>query len=279
MLTIIVMTYYPENLNISLSRLRNYYDYPFKLLIHNDNPNVTITKERIQNILHRPNVPVFIHNNVKNLKHFYSRMNCIRLMKEKPEIRSRWFLFIDDDDVLLTPRLLDEYAPVINHNALVVHRLREVLSLIDNPIYYSGRSEFMEEEKPKAGCVGIPYDTETYFEFYDKIQRFLPTLNQIYGSDKIMEPDDCILMYMFRIFLEDKLDMNLDQIAEYIGRFQQSEYSYALTLLEDRRGRYEVPAEICDLRYGNNNSRGISYESLYNDISTAFYKYLADLRK
>jgi glycosyltransferase involved in cell wall biosynthesis len=272
------MTYYPENLNISLSRLRNYYDYPFKLLIHNDNPAACITVGYVQNILHRPGVKLLIHNNTRNVGCFNSRMNCIRLMKENQSMQSQWFLFIDDDDVLLTPKLTKEYAPVINHNALVVHRLREVLSLINNPCYYSGRSEYIVEEKPKDGCVGIPYDMKTYFEFYGLIQPFIPTLYKIYGTEKIMEPDDVILMYMFRMFLEHKLGLTTEQMPEYMGRFASNNYSYALTFLEDRRGRYKIATGVADLRYGDNPT-GISYISLYNEISAAFYKYLAELPK
>ncbi|MDR2413172.1 MAG: hypothetical protein LBD50_03095 [Rickettsiales bacterium] len=273
MLTLCVLTYYPENLLISLSRLRGYRDYPFKLLIHNDNPAQRISWNYINGILCRPDVPIFIHNNEKNIGCLNSRLNSIRLMKESPALQSKWFIFIDDDDVLLEPRLIDGHAPVLNHNALVVRRLREVLSLIRDPHYHTGRSEFMHEEKPKDGCVGIPYDMRTYFEFYDKIQGFLPTLYKIYGTEKVMEPDDVILMYMFRIFLENKLNLTTAQMPEYMARFAQNSYSYALTYLEERRGRYEIAAGIADLRYGNNPT-GISYESLYNDISGAFYKYL-----
>jgi glycosyltransferase involved in cell wall biosynthesis len=274
MITLCVLTYYPENLLVSLSRLRNYRDYPFKLLIHNDNPAENVTVDYVQGILNRPDVHVFVHNNEKNMAHFNSRMNVIKLMKDNPDIRSKWFIFIDDDDVLLRPKLIDGYAPVLNQNALVVRRLREVLSLIRDPDYYPGRSEFMQEEKPKDGCVGIPYDTQTYFEFYDKIQGFLPTLYQIYGSERVMEPDDVILMYMFRIFLEDKLGLSCEEMPEYMARFAQDSYSYALTYLEDRRGRYETTPGVVDLRYGRENPTGMSYESLYFAISDAFYEYL-----
>lgn len=274
MLTLCITSYYHENLIISLSRLRNYFDYPFKLIIHNDNPEYNLTSEYVQNILHRSDVPLFIHNSPKNLGCFNARMNIIKLMRDNIEFKSRWFIFIDNDDVLLTPKLTDEYAPVLNHNALVVTRLREVLSLIDNPNYTPARkSEFIKLENPKAGCVGIPYDTETYLEFFEKSQGFFPTLYKIYGTEKVMEPDDCILMYMFRIFLENKLKMTFAEIAEYIDKFAQSEYSYALTFLENRRGRYEISNGVSDLRYGDNLT-GISYESLYYAISTAFYKYL-----
>jgi len=273
LLTLCVLTFYPETLLISLSRLRNYRDYPFKLIIHNDNPAENVTFEYVDGILNRPDVYVFIHNNEKNMAHFNSRMNVIRLMKENVALQSKWFIFIDDDDVLLTPRLIDGYAPVLNQNALVAHRLREVLSLIRDPNYYSGRLEFVEEAKPKDGCVGIPYDMQTYFEFYDRIQGFLPTLYQIYGTERVMEPDDCILMYVFRSFLENKLGLKLEQMPEYIGQFAQDSYSYALTYLEERRGRYPVPPSVTDLRYGDNLA-GMSYESLYLAISGPFYKYL-----
>jgi hypothetical protein len=273
MLTLCVLTYYPENLLISLSRLRGYHDYPFKLIIHNDNPDRPISMNYVMGILNRVDVPIFIHNNSQNVGCFNSRMNVIRLMKENPDMRSRWFIFIDDDDVLLRPRLRESYAPVLNQNALVVRRLRDVLSLIKDPDYYPGRSEFMEEERPKAGCVGIPYDTRTYFEFYDRIQNFIPTLYKIYGTKKIMEPDDCILMYMFRIFLEDKLGMTLWEIVEYFKQFYEDSWSYALTYLEDRVGRYEIADNVSDLRYGGNPG-GVSYESLYDSISKAFYDYL-----
>jgi len=278
MLTLCVLTFYPENLLISLSRLRNYRDYPFKLIIHNDNPAEKVFFDYVDGILNRPDVFVLIHNNEENMAHFNSRLNVIRLMKENPALQSKWFIFIDDDDVLLTPRLIDGYAPVLNHNALVVRRLREVLSLIRDPNYYSGRSKFMEEDKPKVGCTGIPYDMQTYFEFYDRVQGFLPTLYQIYGTERVMEPDDVILQYMFRIFLENKLGLEFAQMRGYMAQFAQDSYSYAITHLEDRRGRYPVAPGVADLRYGDNPT-GISYESLYYAITEPFYNYLGMKQK
>ncbi|MCL2338522.1 MAG: glycosyltransferase [Proteobacteria bacterium] len=275
MITFIVMTYYPENLRLSLSRLNHYKDYPFKLLVHNDNPAYTIDRQTLSDHgFIRDDVPIHIVNSPTNLAHFRARMNCIRALKENPSLRSQWMLFIDDDDILLTPRLIDERFPVLNHNALVVHRLREVLSLIDDPVYVSGRSPFMEEEKPKMGCVGIPYDTETFIEFYDAVQEFLPTLYQIYGTERVMEPDDVIIMYLFRIFIEHKMNLTTEQVGALFASHRQDAYAYALTYLEARAGRYPVQTGVCDLRYSNDQTGQRSYEQLYFDLSGAFYKYL-----
>ncbi len=274
MLTICIMTYYHENLMISLSRLRNYFDYPFKLFIHNDEPSYKLTTEHVQNILRRPDVPLLIHNNDKNVGCFNSRMNVIKILRDTPEFQSQWFIFVDDDDVLLKPKLTKEYAPVINHNSLVVSRLREVLSLIDNPNYTPGRMQFVKEERPKAGCVGIPYDMKTYFDFYETIKGFFPTLYKICGTEKIMEPDDCILMYLFRIYMEKKMNLDFSGVAKYLEKFRVEDFSYALTYLENRQGRYKIEDGVYDLRYGNPPVGAVSYEKLYYEISGAFYKYM-----
>lgn len=270
-----ITTYNTPNLRISLPALNRYIHqnsgkHHFKLLISNDNPDVVVNKNFVASMINFNELRGYKSlNTTKNRGCLGNRLECILHAQEELGAID-YFMFIDDDDVILNPSF-DSYLPTINHHAVVTHRLLEVLKLIDSP-EVDLNNQYFEYEEWKMGCVGVGYYYPEYLRFIRHLQEFLPTLYRIYGSERVMEPDDVILMNLWRAWLEvTQAAPQGKSIYEFYDN--KDDFSYSLTFLEDRKGRYEVEEGLCDLRYGQWDGK-TTYASIINPINEAYYKYL-----
>jgi hypothetical protein len=152
------------------------------------------------------------------------------------------------------------------HHAVVTHRLLEVLTLINEPVI-NLNNKHIEYEEWKAGIVGNAFDLKQYHRFICDAEGWFPELYKIYGSERIMEPDDMILHNMWLVWVGNTYG-NYGEYHENIDRF-----SYSLTYLEERLGRYYVEPGVCDLRYGEYDGHS-RYADLYNPIWNEFDRYM-----
>lgn len=264
MKAIIITMYYPANLRISLSRLK-WLDFDFYLVVHNDNPDIKLTIEDLINYGFDTSIAqVFIINETKNLGCFDSRLESIKYIINKlPEVTH--FIFCDDDDTLLYPKF-DNNAWVSNQRALVVKRLREQLELlVPKPEIKIG--QFVENEEWKQGCVGIGYKVDLWKELIPVIERFKPMLYNWYGSNRVLETDDVYYVIMINCYLIWMYG-NIDRFYKDIDT-----YSYSLTLLDDRFGRYRVDEGVRDLRYGVWDGK-TTYEQMAGEFRSLFQNFL-----
>ena len=268
----IVTTYNVPNLRISLSSIARYVAQEpyqsFCLLINNDNPNYLLGEKYVRQFVSEELIPhLKIVNTDKNLGCLGARLKSIKALYSWKGSEINYFMFVDDDDVVLQPDFnSDKWT--ISHRAVVVHRLLEVLTLIDKP-KPDLANEFVEYEEWKMGCVGVPYKLSRYYQYICQLEGYLPELYQIYGSERVLEPDDIILMNLWNVYL------NHHQ-GSLNGLFDKKDcFSYALTFLEDRKGRYKVDEGTVDLRYGNWDGK-TTYASLITPMIEGFRKYLEE---
>lgn len=102
MIDIIYITYHIDNLKFSLKALQD-LNYEFNLIIHNDNPNVKLTKEWLLENCELDKIKynkLTILNEDKNVGMLFSRINSFRAIEN-----SEYTLFMDDDDYLLIKEL------------------------------------------------------------------------------------------------------------------------------------------------------------------------------
>ena len=264
-----VTTFYLPNLRISLSSIQRYVKqhpiYRFNLLISNDNPNFTVTQEFISTII---DLSIFnkveILNTNKNLGCFHNRIKCIKTAYHAfPDCK--YFMFVDDDDVVLNPSFDSDKLGLVHH-AVVTRRLLEVLTFINDP-NVDITNKYVEYEEWKAGCVGNVYLLSEFYKFVIDAEEWFPELYKIYGSERILEPDDVIIQNMWLVWVGNTYGNYPDQ-HENVNYF-----SYSLTYLEDRVGRYYVEPGICDLRYGEYDGHS-KYEDLYIPIWNGFDKFM-----
>lgn len=266
-----ITTFYLPNLRISLPAIQRYVKehpmYRFNLLISNDNPNFYLDKQFVSSLIDLSLfADVEILNTDKNLGCFHNRIKCIKTAYHK-FIDCKYFMFIDDDDVILNPTFDSDKLGLIHH-AVVTHRLLEVLSLINEPVV-NLNNKYFEYEEWKAGCVGNVFKLKEFYQFIVDAEDWFPELYKIYGSERILEPDDVIIHNMWLVWVGNTYG-NYAEMHENVDR-----YSYSLTYLEDRLGRYYVEPSICDLRYGEYDGHS-KYADLYVPIWNGFDKYMKD---
>lgn len=264
----LVTTYYPQYLRISLSSIQRYINFHqtdrFAVVINNDNPERFVS-EKFAREVSGLECPLNIRNTFTNKGHLGARLDALDFLEEVQK-DINYFMFVDDDDVVLEPSF-EATTPTISHRACVVKRLQEVLGLIVDPNIPFG-NEHIEIEEWKMGCVGVPYKFKIYYQFIQDLKPWLPQLYEIYGSDRVGEPDDVILMNLWNVWLI----YTYGSLDNLFAR-KPANYSYALTYLEDRKGRYKVPKGVVDLRYGEWDGH-TTYQSLIDPMIKSFQKFL-----
>lgn len=269
-----VTTYNLPNLRISLPAIERYIRqnkrYQYYLLISNDNPKFALTEEFVYDLINPKSIQrLLILNTDKNLGCLGNRLKCINQARQLGDIG--YFMFIDDDDVILNPSFeSDKFT--ISHRAVVTHRILEVLTLIGEPSV-DLNNPHIEYEEWKMGCVGVPYWYDEYYKFIQVLTPWLPKLYELYGSERVMEPDDVILMNLWNVYLSNTYNIqSLDELSEKLFD-KKDRFSYSLTFLEDRKGRYDVEKGICDLRYGDWDGK-TTYMSIIEPMISEFDRYM-----
>jgi hypothetical protein len=269
--------------------LQRYRQHPFQVIVYNDNTDV-LTEKDIENFGYsRGNLTIL--NNRKNVGCFHARWNCLEYMRVNPDMQTARFMFLDSDDQVIDINV-DSLKPVLNHNGVVVKRLKEIFDILAHPDslrqMLADKNEFIEAEYPKTGCVGVLYSSQMWYEMMDLVRPFLPQLYELYGSSRILEPDDVIYMNLIRMFFEHQLVKN-NVVPNYeearnilfndnhpMNPYEKARgFSYALTMLENRIGRYRVEDGITDFRYGSKLHKFARYEDFYNALAEKFYTYLS----
>lgn len=102
MIDIIYITYHIDNLKFSLKALQD-LNYDFNLIIHNDNPEIKLTKEWLLENCELNKIPykkLTILNEDENVGMLFSRINAFKSIENQ-----EYTLFMDDDDYLLVKDL------------------------------------------------------------------------------------------------------------------------------------------------------------------------------
>ncbi len=152
-------TYYNENLIISMSGMSR-LGKNITLIIHNDNPDVKLTRPKIRRMGYKGRLHII--NSDYNKGMLDSRLEIIKYATEH-KINAEWFLFADDDDIVLNlniPRLENNHFAIIQNMAVVRTRLVDVLRVINNPDNFTIDNENVYLVRPHIGLAGTLVRTE-----------------------------------------------------------------------------------------------------------------------
>ncbi|MBO5739867.1 MAG: hypothetical protein J6R52_02260 [Alphaproteobacteria bacterium] len=152
-------TYYNENLIISMSGMSR-LGKNITLIIHNDNPDVKLTRSKIRRMGYKGRLHII--NSDYNKGMLDSRLEIIKYATEH-KINAEWFLFADDDDIVLNlniPRLENNHFAIIQNMAVVRTRLVDVLRVINNPDNFTIDNENVYLVRPHIGLAGTLVRTE-----------------------------------------------------------------------------------------------------------------------
>ena len=114
-INLVILTYNLENLKLSLPRL-NLIDLDYNIIIHNDNPEVTLDESHVECIKDRG--PIKLLNESENQGMFMSRIRCIDYLSDD----AKWTMYLDDDDLLfeVDPECVETREPKLTNLAWTI---------------------------------------------------------------------------------------------------------------------------------------------------------------
>lgn len=185
-------TYYNENLMISVSGLASLGKLA-TLIIHNDNPDTTITRRQIRRMGYTGKL--YIINSEHNVGLRASRLNIIDFVRQH-NIRADWFIFADDDDVLLNldvPDVGDNHFAVIQNMAVIRTRLIDVLRVIKDKNNFSIDNENVYLVRPHVGLAGTLVRTTEMLMMGDVLHNTHSQISDIDESITFRPPVDIMM--------------------------------------------------------------------------------------
>lgn len=252
--TVIVTTYHLDNLIISLRSIDK-LDHEFNLLIHNDNPKNIVTKELLQEYIPLKS-PVIINQKV-NQGLLKSRLECIKYLKDHQEFKTEYFIFVDDDDMLVDLDHTVTYKKVTT-DVLIISYISDLLRCISNKVEFNRLRKYNRE--PCYGIRGNYFKTDNFIKFYEYLIGFLPTLYEVMGSDHINAGEDDILDGLYYLFEKHKNPLEKFTI-------RNNKITYLWNLIESPIDRYEFR----DSRYSDNSE--FSRDDLVSKINLVKDKF------
>lgn len=185
-------TYYIENLMISLSGLARLAKRAV-LVIYNDNPETPLSKRDVRRMGYEGEV--YIINSEHNMGLLRARMEIIDFVK-KHKISSDWFVFANDDDVLLNvdvPNIGQNHFAIIQNMAVVRSRLIDVLRIMHNPDNYTIDDENIYLVRPHIGMIGTLVRMEYIIKLADVLRNAAVAISDVDESLGFRPPVDAMM--------------------------------------------------------------------------------------
>ncbi len=146
-------TRYNEYLGMSIPALAR-IKRKIILIIHNDNPETKISKRQIRKLGYRGKLHII--NSDSNVGKLRSRLAILDFVAQK-KLKAKWFIFTNDDDVLLDikiPRVSNDIFAVIQNIVVVKQQLNNVLRIMKSPTDYVIDNENVCMLRPSIGMKG-----------------------------------------------------------------------------------------------------------------------------
>lgn len=199
-------TYYSENLMISLSGLARLGKKTI-LIIHNDNPDALISKRDVRHMGF--DGEVYIINSAHNVGLLRSRLAIIDFVKEH-KISAEWFMFVNDDDILLNldlPKVENKHFAIIQNMAVVRSRLIDVLRIMKNPDKLKIDDENIYLVRPHIGIIGTLIRMEYVFKLGEVLKSAMVAISDIDESLSFRPPVDMMMWSALNIVARNDNDI------------------------------------------------------------------------
>lgn len=190
-LVIGLTTYNYEMLRISVPAIARIRD-AFVLIVHNDNPNIKLTKKNFRDLGYRG--PIHIINSDTSVGTMAARFQIARAASQIEN--ADWITYVDDDDILTSikiPNISTDNFIIIKNAIIIRHQLLDVLRAMDNPHAISPDGENITLLRPNVGIVGNPIRTAVMCAVADIVDKIHPMLDDIFGKIPNRMPTDLIM--------------------------------------------------------------------------------------
>lgn len=185
-------TYYNENLMISMSGMAQLGKH-VTIIIHNDNPETKITRRKIRNMGYKGKL--YIINSEHNVGLRNARLNIIDFIQQH-NIHADWFVFSDDDDILLNvdvPSVGKNHFALIQNMAVIRTRLIDVLRVIKDKNNFFIDNENIYLVRPHVGLAGTMVRTEYVLKMAYVLHKIHPQISDIDESINFRPPVDMMM--------------------------------------------------------------------------------------
>lgn len=146
-------TFYDEYLGVSIPGLAQLTE-KFILVVYNDNPDVRITKKQIRKLGYRGRL--YVINGTYNVGQLRARLAILDFVR-KYRLKSQWFIFADDDDILTNlniPNVSKNNFAVIQNMVVMRTRMIDVLRVARDNTNYVIDNENVYLVRPHVGLAG-----------------------------------------------------------------------------------------------------------------------------
>lgn len=185
-------TYYNENLMISLSGLSRIAKSCI-LVIHNDNPETKITARHIRQMGFTGEL--YIINSQHNIGLLNSRLSIIDFITEN-KLNSDWFVFADDDDILLNvdiPKIGRQNFAIIQNMLMIRTRLIDVLRAMRDPNSVVADNQNIFLMRPNIGLAGTLVRTSEILRLGAVLRFVYKELSDVSESIAFRAPIDAMM--------------------------------------------------------------------------------------
>ncbi len=185
-------TYHSEFLRISVGALAR-LGRDFMLVIFNDNPDVKIHITDIRKLGFHGKVHII--NTDYNVGQLRARLEIIKHVKSQKH-HPDWFMFIDDDDIVLNltvPQVAAQNFAVIQNMAVIQNRLVNVLRVMDSADNWCQDPENTPVVQPYLGLRGTFVRFDALAQMADVLQDSISKITDIDVSLNFRPPVDLIM--------------------------------------------------------------------------------------
>lgn len=185
-------TFYDEYLGVSIPGLAQIKG-KFILVVYNDNPDVRITKKQIRKLGYRGRL--YVINGTHNVGQLRARLAILEFVR-KHKIKSDWFVFVDDDDILTNlniPDVSENNFAIIQNMVVMRTRLIDVLRAVRNNTNYTIDNENVYLVRPHVGLAGTLARFTTIMQLGEILTNALQDLSDVDESLSFRPPVDMMM--------------------------------------------------------------------------------------
>lgn len=244
-------TYYNENLMISLSGVSR-FGRRCILIIHNDNPETKITRRQIRDIGYKGKLHII--NSSRNIGLLNSRLAIIDFVKQH-RIKAKWFIFADDDDILLNldiPKIKSNHFAIIQNMAVIRTRLIDVLRAIKRPQDVQIDNENIYMVRPHMGLAGTLVRAVHMMRLGDVLHYAHTGISDVIEGLNFRPPIDMIMWSALNIVARDSATdvapIYMDTINYIATDLDSVSQKYGMLLAPEKNAQDKILAIIakCD---------------------------------
>lgn len=201
-IVVALTTFYNEMLQISVRALSE-IKQKFLLIIYNDNPATTVTKQYVKRLGYHGNL--IIINGSENLGTFRARFKIIEkvaTLKFKPE----WIIFNDDDDIITNleiPNVSKDNFAIIQNAVIIKHRVADLLQVMLNKDNYTIDGDNVVMVRPNTFFSGTLFRTNYLINLFNYFQETFDAIKKIDESLDYRAPVNELFHLLITLYNSD----------------------------------------------------------------------------